>query len=263
MSDKLTNFWRGKTVLVTGASSGLGKAIVEALAPYEIKFCLLSRRVEKMQEIAAALQNYNSVYWIRSCDVRKREEVYSAVQDFCHEHGGIDVAWVNSGISRNTSFYKWNWETAENLIATNLHGAIYTTMACLEAMVPQKSGTIVGICSAASMRGLAGTGVYCLTKIGLAYFLESMAAELHNIHFTIIHPGFVDTPINQGLRNRIWLMTPEKAAQLMIKGVARRKNVMIYPFRMKVLYHLARAVPASWYYGFSRRFLSRRRGSEQ
>ena len=261
MSDKLVNFWKGKTVLVTGASSGLGKAIVEALAPYEIKFCLLSRREEKMQEIAAALQHYNSAYWIRSCDVRKREEVYSAVQDFCKEHGPIDIAWVSSGISSNTSFRKWNWHTAENIIDTNLKGAIYTTMACLEVMVSQKSGTIVGIGSAASMRGLVGTGVYCLTKIGLAYFLESMAAELHDIHFTIIHPGFVDTPINQRLRNRIWLMTPEQAAQIMIKGVARRKYVMIFPFRMKLLYRLARAVPISWHYRFSRRFLSRRRES--
>ena len=253
MNRNLETYWRGRAVLITGASSGLGAAITEALAPFGVKFGLLSRREDKMRELADRLAGKGSLFWMRSCDVRQREEVYAAVRDFHQAAGRLDAAWVNSGMVADSSWRKWKWENYDNLIDTNLNGAIYTTMACLEVMVPQKAGTIIGIGSAASMRGLGARGVYSLTKIGLHYFLESMAVELPEIQFTIIHPGFVDTPINQGNPNRIWLMPPPRAAQLMVKAVAKRKRVVIYPLRMKILYRMAQIVPAGMYRAIARR----------
>lgn len=97
------------------------------------------------------------------------------------------------------------------------------------------------------MRGIGARGVYSLTKIGLTYFLESMAVELSQIQFTVIHPGFVDTAINRGNPNRFWLMMPPRAAQLMISAVAKRKRVYIYPLPMKIFYRLVRMLPAGIY----------------
>lgn len=257
MAAKLTSYWQNKSVLVTGASSGLGWAIVKALAPYHINFCLLSRREERMKELADELKKSGSTFWIRACDVRNRQDVYSAINDFYRQHGRLDIAWVNSGTGTNSSFQRWNWDKVESVIDTNLKGAIYTIRACLEVMVPQQHGTIIGIGSAVSMRGLPTRGIYCLTKIGLAYFLESLATELPDIQFTMIHPGFVDTPINKGSSNRIWLMTPEKAATIMIKAVARRKKVLIYPFRMKLLYRFIHLLPASTYLFLARKMIGK------
>ena len=257
MTTKITSYWQNKSVLITGASSGLGWAIVEALAPYQVNFCLLSRREEKMKELAEKLKASGSTFWIKACDVRNREEIYSAVNDFYHQNGRLDVAWVNSGIGANSSFQKWDWEKIESVIDTNLKGAIYTIRACLEVMVPQQTGAIVGIGSAVAMRGLPTRGIYCLTKIGLAYFLESLAAELPQIQFTMIHPGFVDTPINQGNPHRIWLMTPAKAAKIMIKAVARRKKVLIYPVRMNLLYRAIHLLPTSIYLVLARIIIGR------
>jgi short-subunit dehydrogenase len=247
VSNLLDSYWRGKAVLITGASSGLGAAITEALAPFQVKFGLLSRREEQMRGLADRLSNSGSLFWMRACDVRNRDEVFAAVKNFQQAAGRIDAAWINSGIGGDTSFRRWKWESFDNMMHTNLHGAIYTTIACLEIMVPQKSGTIIGIGSAASMRGMGGRSIYSLTKIGLHYFLESMAVELPEIQFTIIHPGFVDTPLNQGNPNRFWLMQPPQAAQIMIKAVARRKRVVIYPLAMKILYRCAQIVPAGLY----------------
>jgi len=87
-------------------SSGLGWAIVEALAPFQINFCLLSRREERMKELTDKLKGSGSTFWIRTSDVRNREQVYSAINDFCYENGRLDIAWVNSGIGANTSFQK-------------------------------------------------------------------------------------------------------------------------------------------------------------
>ncbi|NIR51898.1 SDR family NAD(P)-dependent oxidoreductase [candidate division KSB1 bacterium] len=248
MNQDLHSYWTGKSVLITGASSGLGYAVTEALASYKIKFGLLSRRQERMQELADKLQETGSSFWIKSCDVRNRDEVLSSVKEFHQKAGSLDVAWINSGISLDSSFRKWDWEAFESSIDTNLKGAIYTIRACLEIMVPQGSGAIVGIGSAASMRGLPTRGVYSLTKVGLDYFLQSKAAELPQIQFTVIHPGFVDTPINESNPNRFWLLTPEKAARIMIKAVAKRKRQLIYPLRMNLLFHMIRLLPLPFYY---------------
>ena len=257
MKNMLASYWKNKSVLITGASSGLGWAITEALAPYQVNFCLLSRREEKLNELAQKLKATGSSFMVKACDVRNRDQISAAIKEFHNQTGRIDAAWVNSGIVGDSSFPHWNWESIEAIIDTNLKGAIYTIRACLELMVPQNSGTIIGIGSAASMRGLPTRGIYGLTKAGLEFFMESLAAELPQIQFTVIHPGFVDTPINQkGSSNRIWLMTPEKAAQIMIKAAAKRKKVFIYPFRMKLLYRLARLVPASVYPFIAQKTLS-------
>ncbi len=258
MSTKLTSYWKNKSVLITGASSGLGRAIVEALAPYQINFCLLSRREYLMKELADKLKDSGSTFWLRSCDVRNRKEVYSAINDFYLQHGRLEIAWINSGISTNSSFQRWNWDKVESVLDTNLKGAIYALRACLEIMVPQKAGTIISIGSAVSMRGIPTRGIYGLTKIALDYFMESLRGEFPEIQFSTIHPGFVDTPINQGQAYRVWVMSPQKAARLMIKAVTRQKKVYIYPFRMKLLYRFIRMLPAPIYLSLARKIISQR-----
>ncbi len=247
MNRRLASYWAGKTVLLTGASSGLGYALVEALAPYRVHFGLLSRRLEPMQELAEKLKGSGSQFWLRRCDVQKRAEVESAVADFVKAVGRLDVAWVNSGIGGETSYRRWNWDKVESILNTNLNGALYTAHTCLQYMVPQNQGAIVAISSVAAMRGLAGRPIYSITKIGLAYYMEAMAAELPQIQFTTIFPGFVDTAINRGNPRRLWLLTPAQAAQIMIKAVAKRKHDYIYPWQMRWIFRLVRVLPAGVY----------------
>ena len=256
-SSILREYWSGKSVLITGASSGLGWALTEALAPYGVTFGLLSRREEKMQELADSLKHTDSTFWIRGCDIRDREAVFAAVNDF-HEHAGrIDVAWANSGISAPSSFKKWDWELIDACLKTNLYGTMHTVKACLNHMVPRKQGTIVGIGSMASVRGLPTRGVYSLTKISIQYLLESLSAELPFIQFTTIHPGFVDTPIIASNKNAFWVVPADRAADLMLHAVARKKAVYIFPFRMRMLYHIIRLLPQKLFTGGMRKFFRR------
>lgn len=241
------NYWQGKSVIITGASSGIGLALVEALAPYHIQFGLISRRLELMEELAARFTDSGSSFWLKSCDVKDREKIDQTINEFHQIAGKLDVVFVNSGVSGRTSFTKWNWDNCENVLNTNLKGAIYTIIPSVNIMAQQQSGVIVGIGSASSMRGMPKHPIYSLTKIGLHYFMESLSLELPKIQFTIIHPGFVDTPLNAGRSGRIWLMQPNKSAKLMIKAVAKRKRVYVYPFRMKLLYYFVRFLP-SWIY---------------
>ena len=261
MSKFLTSSWSSKSVLITGASSGLGRAITEALAPYQIHFCLLARREDELRQLQEKLKPTGSRFWIRACDVRHRAEVERAVKDFVSESGKLDVAWVNSGIGGETSRRKWDWDFVERMIDTNLKGALYTAQTCLEVMARQKHGALVGICSIASMRGLAARSLYSATKIGIAYYLESAAVEYPELQITTIHPGFVDTAINRGNPNRIFLMTADRAAQLMIKAVAKRKRVYIYPWQMKIIYHAVRALPFAIYKPIARRMIHMTRPS--
>lgn len=252
MKKKIISYWHGKCVVVTGASSGLGKAVVEALAPYNIKFCLLSRRESNMLELALRLKDCGSTFWIKKCDVRNKEDVFDAVRDFHRQTGRIDVVWVNSGIGGSSSFKEWDWNRIHDIIGTNVVGAMHTIIACLDFMVPQKSGTVIGIGSATAMRGIPTRGVYSLTKIGLDYLIESFAGELPDIQFTMIHPGFVDTPILQKRKRLVWMVSPEKAARLMIRAVTRGKSFYIFPFRMKLLYRFVRLLPTSMYLALAR-----------
>ena len=252
----LRQYWQEKNVVITGASSGLGAALVDALAPYNVHFCLLSRRVELMEELMRRHQSGGSHFFIKACDVRNRAEVDAAIEEYVRAAGAPDVAWVNSGIAADTSYAKWEWDSVENILDTNLNGALYTAQGCLRFMVPQKKGTIVAISSAAAMRGLGGRSIYSMTKIALAYYMESMAAELPFIQFTTIYPGFVDTPINQNNPRRFWVITAPDAAHRMIRAVAQKKISYIYPFQMNLLFHAIRALPASWYRALSRRTMN-------
>jgi short-subunit dehydrogenase len=252
----LQQYWQDKNVVITGASSGLGAALVDALAPFNVHFGLLSRRVEPMEDLARRHQSGNSHFFIKRCDVKSRAEVDSAIEEYVRAAGPPDVVWVNSGVAGDTSFAKWDWHTVENILATNLDGALYTAQACLRFMVPHKKGAIVAISSAAAMRGLGGRSIYSMTKIALAYYMESMAAELPEIQFTTIYPGFVDTPINRNNPRRFWVIQAQDAAQRMIRAVAQKKISYIYPFPMKLLFHAIRALPASWYRALSRRTMN-------
>ena len=243
----MNSYWTGKSVLITGASSGLGWAIAEALAPYDVHLGLLSRREAEMRRLADALRHTGSRFWIHSCDVRARAAVDQAVNGFAAEAGRLDVVWVNSGIGGETSRERWNWDLVEDMIDTNLKGAIYTTEACLRVMARQGRGTLVAISSAAAMRGLPARGIYSATKIALAYYFEALTLEYPELRFTTIYPAFVDTPINRGNPNRVFLLTPERAASIMLRAVARGRREVIYPWQMNVLFRLARALPFALY----------------
>ncbi|MBN2010558.1 SDR family NAD(P)-dependent oxidoreductase [candidate division KSB1 bacterium] len=259
---KLASYWTNKSVLITGASSGLGAAVVEALAPYQCHIGMLSRRVEPMQALAERLESSGSKFWIKSCDVRDRQQVYEAVDEFYKLVGRLDVVWANSGVSVNASYKRWDWERIEAVFATNLMGAIYTLRAGLEKMVPNGQGTLVAIGSAAAMRGLPTRSPYSISKIGLEYLMESYAAEFPDIQCTMIHPGWVETPISAANPNRMWLMQSPKAAQLMIGAVALKKRNYIYPWQMRFIFQLVRSMPLSLYVTLSNKFLHKIRRSK-
>lgn len=253
LGEIMNNFWTGKSVLITGASSGIGWALVEALAQYQVKLGLLSRRLEPMQELAEKFKDSGSTFWIKSCDVKNRKKTEKAIREFYQFSGSLDVVWVNSGVGGRTTLEQWNWNNFENVLDTNLKGAIYTIIPALDIMTKQENGIIVGIGSASSMRGMAKHPAYSMSKIGLHYFMESFSVELPHIQFTIIHPGFIDTPLGQGRPGRIWLLQPDKAAQIMIKAVEKKKKILIFPFRMKFVYYLVRFLPINLYLWLSRR----------
>ena len=247
-----------KSVLVTGASSGsrMGGcgspgALSRQLLPSQPPRRQDERAGRPAEETAAAHSGSGRAMG------EAPAEVFSAVNDFVRQRGGLDVAWVNSGHGADASFAKWDWDRIESVLDTNLKGAIYTIRACLEVMVPRKKGAIVGIGSAMAMRGMPAAGVYGLSKIGLDYFMESLAVELPEIQFTMIHPGFVDTEINKGNPHQIWVLAPEKAAKIMIRAVERRKRILIYPRRVKILYRAVRMLPAPVYTFLARKIVKR------
>lgn len=259
MASTLENYYRGKSILITGASSGLGWAVAEVLAPHGVTLGLLSRRQEKLEELAARVESLGSRAWIQTCDVQKRQAVFDAVAGFRDFAGRIDIAWLNSGISRSSYYHAWEWENIEAIVQTNVMGVIYGAKACADVMLEQQKGTIVAIGSVASMRGIPKHGIYAMSKIAVHYFIESLSAELPQLQFCIIHPGFVDTPINRGNPNRVFLLQPPQAARMMLQAVAKKKKVYIFPWQMRLTYHLVRMLPRSLYSRLARSMVGMRK----
>ena len=241
----LAKYWNGKSIFITGASSGLGWALALELAKYDVHLGLTARREEKLIALKKQiLAKYpERKVWTHSLDVQQRADVESCVTQFCEAAGGLDCLWANSGVGEETSFRQWSWQEAEDMIDTNIKGAIYTVEAGLKQMVPKQKGTIVGLSSAAAMAGMPGTSIYCMTKAALSCYLEAVAAEHPALQVTTICPGFVDTPINQNNPKRFWLLTPELAAVMMMTAVAKRRARYIYPFKMKLVFHFVQLLP--------------------
>lgn len=222
----------GKNILITGASSGIGKALSEALGKRKCNLALLSRRKDLLDEIAKSTDNSANIITIK-CDVTNKNEVHEAFKKAKTEFHQIDIAILNAGISRRADIKKYNSSEAEKIISTNVLGIIYCTEYLIQDFMPRKSGTIVGVSSLADARGFPQSGFYSASKAAATKILESLRLELkpYNVKVITVKPGFVRTPMTDKNEFKMpFLMDVDKAAKIITKGIEKEKSVIQFPF---------------------------------
>src|SRR5258708_8802269 len=196
--------WKNKTVLLTGASSGIGEALAVALAKKGATLGLLAGREELLAELAAKCEAVGGEARIFPCDVVDVDAVHAAAEKFRNEFGHIDIMIANAGIGGNDKATR-DYEPAavKKLIDVNLLGAVNAIHAVLPQMIERKSGHLVAISSLAGYRGLPKSAAYSASKAGMTAFFESVRLDniKHNIDVTIIHPGLIRTPLTAGRAN--------------------------------------------------------------
>jgi 3-oxoacyl-[acyl-carrier protein] reductase len=184
---------KGKTVLITGGSSGIGAAIAFACAAEGARIALASRSRVKLESVADRLPKAE-VHLVPG-DVGVEDEVVDMVESTCKHFGSIDLLVNNAGMGIFKPLTELSVEDFDTVINTNLRGVFLCTRTVLPIMYEQGSGTIITISSLAGRHGFAGGGAYCASKFGVMGLMESVfhEARSRNVRVITISPGSVDT----------------------------------------------------------------------
>jgi NADP-dependent 3-hydroxy acid dehydrogenase YdfG len=188
-----------KTALVTGAGSGIGRAIAGTLAGMGLRVALLGRDQEKLEQARAALETARDSALVVRCDIADRTAVKTAVAQITGKFESIDVVVCNAGINvRNRSLESLDPSDWDRMIATNLTGSFNVLHHVLPHMRRVQNGLVIQICSISGMRAstLGGAG-YSASKFGQAALGICLGREegTRGIRSTVIYPGEVETPI--------------------------------------------------------------------
>ncbi len=185
------------TILVTGATSGFGKAIAKKFASHQWNCIITGRRKEKLEALADELKNkYNSKILTLVFDVQNREEVEEHLGQLPAEWKDIDILVNNAGLALGKeSFDKANLDDWDTMINTNIKGLLYVSKAVVPYMTERGKGHIINIGSIAGKEVYPGGNVYCATKHAVDAISQAMRIDLvsHKIKVTAIHPGAAKT----------------------------------------------------------------------
>jgi NAD(P)-dependent dehydrogenase (short-subunit alcohol dehydrogenase family) len=228
-----------KSILITGASSGIGKAVAYEMARKGYSLALASQRLDLLTEIRddINIQHKPPAVVVRNLDVTDYDDVYKAVKELADELGGLDIVFANAGIGLGDKVGHGDFEKIRRTLEVNLIGAIATIDAAAAYFLKKGSGHIVGTSSVAAFRGMPRNAAYGASKAGLAIYLESARAELYkkNIDITVLYPGYIDTPLNNMLPNRPFLISVEKGAAIITRLIEKKvksSTVPVYPWNI-------------------------------
>jgi NADP-dependent 3-hydroxy acid dehydrogenase YdfG len=187
----------GRRAVVTGASSGIGEATVEALAREGADVAAGARRRDRLEELAARVGGDGGTVHTREVDVSDEPAARTFVEESADAMGGLDVLVNNAGVMLLGPIGGAETEHWRRMIDVNLLGLLYCTHAALPIMGEGGGGHIVNISSVAGRRAEMGAAVYNMTKFGVVAFSEALRQEaLHaNVRVTCVEPGFVDTEL--------------------------------------------------------------------
>lgn len=239
-----------KSIVITGASDGIGHALAWEMAKRGYSLGLTARRAEKLealkQDIQAAYPNCQVE--LSAFDVSCYDSVPPALASLKERLGTIDILLANAGIAKSGKVDKTPWQQHIEVINTNVNGAIVTLSEGLKIFKEQGFGHLVGTSSVAAFRGLPNNAAYSASKAALATFMEALRAETNkqNIDITVLYPGFIDTAINRDLKSRPFVINVEEGAKIfadLIEAKVARSTVPKWPW--SVLGNVIKALPTS------------------
>ncbi len=237
----------GKTVIITGASSGIGKALAYEYAQHGANLVLAARKYAELCLIAQDIENKYHVKAIAvATDVSSEEHCKLMVDECIRIFGRIDVLICNAGISMRSLFVDVQLSVLKEVMDVNFWGAVYCIKYALPEILKSK-GTIIGVSSVAGYKGLPARSGYSASKFALQGFLESLRIENRKtgIHVMIACPGFTTSNIRNTARAKDGsmqgespiderkLMPAEEVAELIAKAHFQKKNQLILTLQGK------------------------------
>ena len=232
----------GMNVLVTGASSGIGRACADAFAQLGCRLLLVARRKDRLDELASSLQErYEVDVLTASLDVRGRESVEDWVGALSGGWRGVDILVNNAGLSRGMEpLHEGDISDWEEMIDTNVKGLLYVTRAVLPGMVDRGHGHVINIGSIAGHEVYPGGNVYCATKHAVTALNRGLAIDTlgTGVRVSSVDPGLVETEFSlvrfhgdakraSGVYDGLDPLTPADVAEAVLFCATRPKNANV------------------------------------
>ena len=242
--------WTQKVVLITGASSGIGRALASELGKRGARLGLTARRAEELLKVAEGVERAGGEALALPADVRDPEAMKAAAGRVRERWGRIDVLVANAGMSSTTAGTSLNAGEVGDVISVNVLGVVNSVAAVLPAMLERGGGHLVAISSLASYRGMPKSGAYSASKAAVSTFFESLRVDLSKsgVDVTVIHPGFIRTPMTANRKKKLpFLLEVDDAACRIIRAVERRARTYAFPWQLASLVRVIKHMPGRLY----------------
>jgi len=248
--------YNNKVVIITGASSGIGKACAFEFARQGAKIVLASRNENELKKIEDEIKKQGGDAIFVKTDVRKIEDCENLIEKSVEKYHRIDVLINNAGISMRANFEDTDLSVIKELMDTNFYGTVYCTKFALPYLLKQK-GTLIGISSITGLTPLPGRTGYVASKHAMDGFLNTLRLEniKKGLHVLIVHPGFTSSNIRKAAltkngipqketpRNEGKMMSSEKVAQIIARATVKREKDLILTREGKLVVWLHRNFP--------------------
>ncbi len=192
---KLTSF-RDRRILITGASSGIGRSVALRLAKEGARMALIARRRHELETLAEEIRGLGTDAAFAVADIADRSQTEDACRQLCATFGGIDILVNNAGYGHHRRFLDWDVEDMERMMRVNYLGSLYATKALVPQMVERGEGWLVFIASVAGKIAPPDESAYAASKFAMVGLAESISLELeeHGVHTLTVCPGAIRTP---------------------------------------------------------------------
>lgn len=196
----------GKTAVITGGYSGIGRAVAEKLASKGADIALVGIGSDEDKQAALkAVGDLGVKVEAYDCDVSDFAAGEAVIKQIIDEYGKIDILINNAGITRDKLMFNMTEAEFDAVIAVNLKGAFNMTKHVYKPFMRQRSGRIVNLASIVGLNGNAGQANYCASKAGVIGMTKAVAKELaaRNVTVNAVAPGYIDTPMTQALSDKV------------------------------------------------------------
>jgi short-subunit dehydrogenase len=253
---RLTSY-EGKTAVVTGASSGMGRLLALRFACAGAKVGLVARREDELRALAAEIEKSGGQALVLPCDVADQAQVFATAERALAQLGSVDILVNNAGYGHHRRFLEWDVDDMERMLRVNFLGTLYWTKALLPQMVERRQGWIVFMASVAGKLGVPEESAYAASKFAQVGLAEALSYEVEDlgVHVLTVCPGAINTPFFDAealarmppVAKRM-MIEPQRVVDAVINALARGKREITVP-RFIGLGYIVRALAP----GFMRR----------
>ena len=248
---------KDKVIIITGASSGIGKSLALEVASRGATVVISSRNAFRLQIVAEEVGKLGGKCLTVIADVTKESDCKYLIEKTLEKYGKIDVLINNAGISMSALFLELDISVFEKVLDTNFMGAVYCTKYAIPHILKQR-GTVVAISSISGLTPLPARSAYVASKFALDGFFQTLRIETmgNGLHILIAHPWFTKSNIRSSAlnkhgvsqkkspRNEDKMMSANKVAQIIVKAIIKRRKNLILTSKGKLLARMYNIIPA-------------------